>query len=122
MESILGVLERLRQEANRTPEDVKAIKAAAQALLFIHLHGKLHDFQDYLLDIEKAAERLSSVERSFVSMTEALNWLHAEPDPRFGARVEVAGSPYLVVRQRREMWFLIPAPAIPSFEELTSES
>jgi hypothetical protein len=122
MENILGVLKKLEQEASRTPEDVKAIKAAAQAILFIHLNGKLHDFQDYLLDIEKAAERLSSIERSFTGMTEALNWLHAEPDPRFGARIEVAGSPYLVVRQRREMWFLIPAPPIPSFEELTGES
>jgi hypothetical protein len=122
MESTLRVLEKLGQGEVLAPEDVKAIKAAAQAILFIHMHGKLRDFQDYLLDIEKAAERLGRVAHSFANMTEAINWLQAEPDPRFGTRVEVAGSPYVVVRQRREMWFLIPAPPIPSFEELTGGS
>ncbi|MFY0569388.1 hypothetical protein ACN28E_36940 [Archangium lansingense] len=122
LRSTLSALGRLAQGAARTPEDIAAIKSAVAGLQFIHLNGKLDDFLDYLQDVEKAAERAMSVEASFGDMTEALKWLCAQQEPRFGARVEVAGKPYLVVRQRKEMWFLIPAPPHPSFEELTGES
>ena len=57
---------------------------------------------------------MTRIEASFGDMSEALKWLCEQMEPRFGARVEVAGKPYIVVRQRKEMWFLIPAPRIPS--------
>jgi hypothetical protein len=122
LRSTLGVLGRLAKEEVRTSEDIAAIKSAVEALHFIHLNGKLDDYLEYLQDVEKAAERVTSVEASFGDMSEALKWLCAQPEPRFGTRVEVDGKPYLVVRQRKEMWFLIPAPPIPSFEELTGAS
>ncbi len=122
LEGILHQLEKLAGEEVRTPEDISAIKSAAEALHFIHLQGKLDDYVDYLQDVENAARRVTSIAASFGEMSEALKWLCAQPDPRFGARVEVAGKPYVVVRQRKEMWFLIPAPPAPSFEELTGKS
>ena len=121
LRSTLSALGKLAREEARTPEDLAAIKSAVAGLQFIQLNGKLDDFLDYLQDVEKAAARLTSVEASFGDMSEAMKWLCAQPEPRFGARVEVAGQPHLVVRQRKEMWFLIPAPPLPSFEELTGE-
>jgi len=121
LRSTLSALGRLAKEEARTPEDLAALASASAGLQFIQLHGKLDDFLDYFQDIEKAADRMTSVEASFGDMSEAMKWLCAQPEPRFGARVEVAGKPYLVVRQRKEMWFLIPAPPLPSFEELTGE-
>ena len=121
LRSTLSALGKLSKEEARTPEDLAALESAAAGLQFIHLYGKLDDFLDYLQDVEKAAERVTSVEASFGDMSEAMKWLCSQPEPRFGARVEVAGKPYLVVRQRKEMWFLIPAPALPSFEALTGE-
>lgn len=117
----LSVLGKLAKEEARTSEDLAAIKSATAGLHFIQLNGKLDDFLDYLQDVEMAAERVTRIEASFGDMSEAMKWLCAHPEPRFGARVEVAGKPYLVVRQRKEMWFLIPAPPLPSFEELTGE-
>ncbi|MFE8596843.1 hypothetical protein [Archangium violaceum] len=121
LRTTLSALGRLAKEEARTLEDLAAIKSAAAGLQFIQLNGRLDDFLDYLQDVEKAAERVTSVEASFVDMSEAMKWLCAQAEPRFGARVEVAGKPHLVVRQRKEMWFLIPAPPLPSFEELTGE-
>ncbi|MFL5355393.1 hypothetical protein [Archangium sp.] len=72
--------------------------------------------------MDNALKRLSRTVASFDNMGAALKWLAGQPEPRFGARVDVTGKPYLVVRQRSETWFLIPAPPIPSFEELTRES
>ncbi|HEX8441139.1 hypothetical protein [Archangium sp.] len=122
MESTLGVLEKLAHEEARTPEDVKAIRSAAEAIHFIHVQGKLEDFQDYLRDVEGAAERSLRAEQSFQNMSEAINWLHTQSEPRFGTIVEVAGNPFWVVRQRKETWFLIPAPRLPSVEELERDS
>ncbi len=119
LRSTLSALGKLAKEDARTPGDLEALKSAAAGLQFIHLNGKLEDFLDYLQDVEKATERVMSIEASFGDMSEAMKWLCAQPEPRFGARVEVAGKPYLVVRQRKEMWFLLPAPPLPSFEELT---
>jgi hypothetical protein len=121
LEGTLNRLGKLAGEKARTPEDIAAIKSAAEALHFLHLHGKLDDYLDYLQDVESAAKPMRRVE-VFGNMSEALKWLCAQPDPRFGARVEVEGKPYVVVRQRKELWFLIPAPPIPSFEELTATS
>jgi len=121
LRSTLSALGRLAKEEARTPEDLAALASAAAGLQFIQLHGKLDDFLDYFQDIEKAADRMTSVEASFGDMSEAMKWLCAQAEPRLGARVEVAGKPYLVVRQRKERWFLIPAPPLPSFEELTAE-
>lgn len=122
LRSTLSALGRLKREGTRTPEDIAALESAVAGLQFIQLNGKLDDFLDYLQDIDKESERVTSVEASFGDMSEAMKWLCAQPEPRFGARVEVAGKPYLVVRQRKEMWFLLPAPSHPSFEDLTGES
>lgn len=121
LDGTLEQLETLAHEEGRTPGAIAAIESAARALHFLLLLGKLEDFQDYLRDVEGAATRATSVEHSFDNMTGALSWLRAQPEPRFGTRVEVAGSPYIVVRQRKELWFLIPAPRLPSIEELEKE-
>ena len=121
LESTLGVLEKLAHEQARTPEDVAAIEAAAEAIHFIHMQGKLDDFRDYLQDVQKAAEGASRVVASFGNMSEAFDWLRAQSDPRFGTRVEIAGSPYYVTCQRKEVWFFVRAPRLPSLEELLAE-
>lgn len=121
LEGTLGVLEKLAHEQARTPEDIAAIEAAAYAIHFIQMQGKLDDYRDYLQDVEKAAERACRVVASFGNMSEAFDWLRAHPDPRFGTRVEIAGSPYYVTCQRKEVWFFVPAPRLPSLEELLAE-
>lgn len=121
LEGTLGVLEKLAHESGRTPGDIESIESAAHAIHFLHLQGKLEDFQDYLRDVEAAAERATRVAATFGGMPEAIDWLRAQSEPRFGTRVEIAGSPYYVVRQRQETWFFVPAPRLPSFEELAAE-
>ena len=114
MEDTLDVLEKLVHEEGRTPEDIAALKAVAKALYYIHRLDKMDDFEDYLRVPEAVAEREMRIEHSFGSMSEAMDWLHAQKEPRFGAKIMVAGSPHVVVRQRT--WSLIPAPSIPPYE------
>lgn len=122
LEDTLNRLGKLARERTRAPKDVAAIRAAALAIQFIQVHGKLHNYVDYLQDMDNALKRLSRTVASFDNMGKALTWLAGQTEPRFGARVDVAGKPYVVVRQRNEVWFLIPAPPIPSYEELTGET
>ena len=114
MEATLDVLEKLVHEEGRSSEDIAALKTVAKALYFLHRLDKLDDFADYLREPEAVAEREMRIEHSFASMSEALDWLRAQKEPRFGAKVMVAGGPHVVVRQRT--WSLIPAPPLPPYE------
>ncbi|HEX8441170.1 hypothetical protein [Archangium sp.] len=113
LERVLEELEGLAHEDARTPEQIAAIESAAKALHFIRRTGRLDDFRDYLRDFNADAELATRAEQSFSSMAEAMEWLHAQQDPPYGATVEVAGLPHLVSRQRSDKWFLVPAPPLP---------
>ncbi len=120
-EGTLEMLDKLRQEEGRGPEEVAALESAAKALNYIFLSGKLDDFMDHLQEVKEEKASVEGLEPSFSSMSEATDWLHAQPEPRFGARMLVAGVPHIVVRQRTDTWFLIPAPPTPSLDELEQE-
>ena len=110
LKDTLKELEELAHEDARTFAQSAAIESAAKALHFIRRTGKLDEFQDYLRDFDRDADLATRIEQSFASMPEALEWLHAQKDPPYGATVEVAGIRYLVARQRTDKWFFIPAP------------
>jgi len=122
LEDTLKELEELAHEDARTLAQSTAIESAAKALHFIRKTGKLDNFRDYLRDFDRDAELEASIEQSFTSMPEAMEWLHAQQDPPYGATVEVAGIRYLVARQRTDKWFFIPVPTLPPPHELEDES
>lgn len=115
LEKTLRLLRRLAKESNSS-EDRTAIDSAASGLCFLDSLDKLYDFQDYLDALDKEAGPESSFEHSFSTMAEAMAWLHSQPEPRYGTRVEVGGSPHVVVNQRSVTWILIPEPPIPPME------
>jgi hypothetical protein len=115
-EGTLEELEQLASEQAHQAGRVAAIESAALALHFIHEMGRLDDFRDYLRDFRTGQRPSAGVEPSFDSMSEATDWLHAQKEPRYGARVKVAGVVHAVVRERTDRWFLIPAPRTPPGE------
>lgn len=112
-EGTLEELEQLANEQAHQPARVAAIESAALALHFIHETGRLDDFRDHLRNFRTGQRPSVGTEPSFDRMPEALDWLHAQQEPRYGARVKVAGVLHVVVRERSDRWFLIPAPRTP---------
>lgn len=110
-ERTLRVLEKLAQQHNAVEEDVAAIESAAKALHYIHDQDRLDDFQEYLRNFDSEAEVASRIGPAFDSMSEALDWLREQSEPRYGTTVTVAGAPHVVVRERSGTWILIPAPS-----------
>ncbi|HYO73210.1 MAG TPA: hypothetical protein VEU33_44815 [Archangium sp.] len=112
-EETLEELEQLASEQAQQPARVEAIESAALALHFIHELGRLDDFREHLRNFRAGQRPPAGAEPSFDSMSEAMDWLHAQQEPRYGARVKVAGVFHAVMRERADRWFLIPAPRTP---------
>ena len=112
-ERTLQVLEKLAQQHNAVEEDVAAIESAAKALHYIHDQDRLDDFREYVRDFGSEAEVASRTGPAFNSMSEAMDWLRAQSEPRYGTTVTIAGAPHVVVRERPGIWILTPAPSYP---------
>lgn len=109
-EKTLEELEQLADEQAQQPARVDAIESAALALHFIHELGRLDDFREHLRNFRTGQRPPAGAASSFDSMSEAMDWLRAQQEPRYGARVNVVGVPHVVMRERADRWFLIPAP------------
>lgn len=112
-EKTLEELEQLADEQAQQPARVDAIESAALALHFIHELGRLDDFREHLRNFRTGQSPPAGAAPSFDSMSEAMDWLRAQQEPRYGARVDVVGVPHVVMRERADRWFLIPAPRTP---------
>ncbi|AKJ04312.1 hypothetical protein ATI61_101597 [Archangium gephyra] len=113
-EQTLEELEQLANEQAHQPARVQAIESAALALHFIHELGRLDDFREHLRNFRTGQRPQTGAEPSFDTMSDAMDWLHAQREPRYGARVNVAGVRHAVMRERADRWLLIPAPRTPS--------
>lgn len=105
-----AALQSLAASSKKVPEEEReAIKLAAQALHFLFAENRLHEFRRYLSEATQPAVDVVRIEHEFADMTQASKWLTAEPPPRHGTLVKVAGRTHTVWRDEDGSLLLLPS-------------
>jgi hypothetical protein len=91
------------------PEERAAIQLAFDALLFLSAENRVHEFRDHLRKAGQPASAVFRIEREFADMTEAAGWLAAQPLPKHGTLVRVAGRTHAVWRDEDGRLLLLPS-------------
>jgi hypothetical protein len=107
VEAALQVLGALASSASA--EQKEALALAANALLFLLTHQQLPAFGEYLRDASAPAHLTIRIEREFDDMAQATGWLHAQPPPKNGTHVRVAGRTYAVWHDEAGQRVLVPS-------------
>jgi hypothetical protein len=91
------------------PEERAAIQLAFDALLFLSAENRVHEFREYLRQSALPAADVFRIEREFADMMEASKWLAAQPPPKHGTLVKVAGRTHAVWRDEDGTPLLLPS-------------
>ena len=120
VEQVLKALERASQQFPPDSEENASIELAAYALGFIDQQGHLDAFRRYLADAKRPAAEVIAVEHEFTDMPEAQRWLNAQPPPKRGTLVKVAGRTHTVWTKDGDL-LLLPSFTPQEAEALAAE-